>query len=210
MTGYIYNNKPTVTDPENFLSHHLLLGLVPLLSPLRCTKLSPPLSPFFNILSGTILWMSDSRSTPTTSPITSTSKIPPSLDISSSPSRTQIYETKDSQGSSTTPRTRTLSLKHNIHSPNNHRRPAEGNSPDHRPTKKMRRHHSEERSEGHSSPSNSSHSGIGDHEERSQLSEASSAPTTFEFAPAKKKRTRTLTTPHQAAILHSLLAQVCG
>ena len=28
--------------------------------------------------------------------------------------------------------------------------------------------------------------------------------------PAKKKRTRTLTTPHQAAVLHALLAQVLG
>jgi hypothetical protein len=27
--------------------------------------------------------------------------------------------------------------------------------------------------------------------------------------PAKKKRTRTLTTPHQSAVLHALLAQVC-
>ena len=27
--------------------------------------------------------------------------------------------------------------------------------------------------------------------------------------PPKKKRTRTLTTPHQAAVLHALLAQVC-
>lgn len=28
--------------------------------------------------------------------------------------------------------------------------------------------------------------------------------------PAKKKRTRTLTTPHQSAVLHALLAQVWG
>jgi hypothetical protein len=28
--------------------------------------------------------------------------------------------------------------------------------------------------------------------------------------PTKKKRTRTLTTPHQSAVLHALLAQVCG
>jgi len=30
-----------------------------------------------------------------------------------------------------------------------------------------------------------------------------------EMVPPKKKRTRTLTTPYQAAVLHSLLAQVC-
>lgn len=160
--------------------------------------------------------MSDIRSTPTTTPITSTSNIPPSLDISSSPSRTQVHETKDSQGTSTTPRRRSLSLKDITQSQKIHRRPAEGDLLDQPPTKKMRRHHSEERPgeyEVHSSPSVSSHSGNGDHEtegERSQLSEASSAPATFEFAVPKKKRTRTLTTPHQAAVLHSLLAQVCS
>jgi len=59
-----------------------------------------------------------------------------------------------------------------------------------------------------SSPSDtSSQSGMADNEteaERSQQSELS--------APAlpalKKKRTRTLTTPHQSAVLHALLAKV--
>ncbi|KAF9232391.1 hypothetical protein BU15DRAFT_67508 [Melanogaster broomeanus] len=40
--------------------------------------------------------------------------------------------------------------------------------------------------------------------ERSQQSERSAAPTS---SPQKKKRTRTLTTPHQSAILHALLAK---
>ena len=39
----------------------------------------------------------------------------------------------------------------------------------------------------------------------SKPSTSESAP---EGAPPKKKRTRTLTTPHQAAVLHALLAQV--
>lgn len=38
----------------------------------------------------------------------------------------------------------------------------------------------------------------------SQPTEESAAP-----PPPKKKRTRTLTTPHQSAVLHALLAQVC-
>ena len=41
--------------------------------------------------------------------------------------------------------------------------------------------------------------------DRSQQSETSLSPA----APPKKKRTRTLTTPHQSAVLHALLAQVC-
>ena len=52
----------------------------------------------------------------------------------------------------------------------------------------------------------SSQSGMADVEteaERSQQSEIS----TPAAAPPKKKRTRTLTTPHQSAVLHALLAQ---
>ena len=57
-----------------------------------------------------------------------------------------------------------------------------------------------------SSPSSSSQ-GVPESEmdaDRSQQSEASLSPA----APPKKKRTRTLTTPHQSAVLHALLAQV--
>jgi hypothetical protein len=88
-------------------------------------------------------------------------------------------------------------------------------SPDQPPRKKMHRQVSEGRTEesvDRSTPSASSQSGIEDQEteaDQSQRSEASPAPTTFAFAVPKKKRTRTLTTPHQAAVLHALLAQVC-
>lgn len=88
-------------------------------------------------------------------------------------------------------------------------------SADQPPRKKMHRHDSEDRTEGsvdRSTPSASSQSGIEDQEteaDQSQRSEASPAPTTFAFAVPKKKRTRTLTTPHQAAVLHALLAQAC-
>lgn len=85
-------------------------------------------------------------------------------------------------------------------------------SPDERPRTKMRRPDSEERGErytGRSSPSNSSQSDRGDHESDGEHNKPSASPTTYEFAEPKKKRTRTLTTPHQAAVLHALLAQVC-
>lgn len=58
-----------------------------------------------------------------------------------------------------------------------------------------------------SSPSSDSQDGMADTEmetARGQISETL-PPTT---APQKKKRTRTLTTPHQSAVLHALLAQV--
>lgn len=59
-----------------------------------------------------------------------------------------------------------------------------------------------------SSSDSSSQSGMADNEteaERSQHSERSAPQVT---APPKKKRTRTLTTPHQSAVLHALLAKV--
>ncbi|KII84916.1 hypothetical protein PLICRDRAFT_179242 [Plicaturopsis crispa FD-325 SS-3] len=74
--------------------------------------------------------------------------------------------------------------------------------------KRMRRDRSEGRSEGEgrSSLSDSSQGGIADNEteaERSQQSGLSPAAQ----PPLKKKRTRTLTTPHQSAVLHALLAE---
>lgn len=79
-----------------------------------------------------------------------------------------------------------------------------------RPTHSMRRYDSEEMDEGRSSVSGSS---IGEHDNEaepgSQLSEPT-IPTNYEFAVPKKKRTRTLTTPRQAAALHALMAQVCS
>lgn len=54
-----------------------------------------------------------------------------------------------------------------------------------------------------SSPSSDSQGGMADTEEGPR-SERSPAPS----EPPKKKRTRTLTTPHQSTVLHALLAQV--
>lgn len=78
-----------------------------------------------------------------------------------------------------------------------------------RPTKRPRTNQAANMAAERASPSSdsSSQSGMADNEteaERSQQSEVS-APVT---APPKKKRTRTLTTPHQSAVLHSLLAKV--
>lgn len=57
------------------------------------------------------------------------------------------------------------------------------------------------------SPSASSQGDMADNEEEGGPSNQPVEPTTPTPAP-KKKRTRTLTTPHQAAVLHALLAQV--
>jgi hypothetical protein len=54
-----------------------------------------------------------------------------------------------------------------------------------------------------SSPSSDSQGGMADTEDGGHRSERSPAPS----APPKKKRTRTLTTPHQSSVLHALLAQ---
>ncbi|KAJ7102731.1 hypothetical protein C8R44DRAFT_746716 [Mycena epipterygia] len=81
-----------------------------------------------------------------------------------------------------------------------HRRP----SPDSPPmAKRMRRQSPEDTSRSQSSDSQS---GMADTEEPEAMSPYSetSPPS---VAPLKKKRTRTLTTPHQSAVLHALLAQ---
>jgi hypothetical protein len=87
-------------------------------------------------------------------------------------------------------------------------------SPSERPRKRMRRLDSEERGKrytGRSTPSDSSQSDREEHgSEGGDHIQPSASPTTYEFAEPKKKRTRTLTTPHQAAVLHALLAQVCS
>ncbi|KAJ3540429.1 hypothetical protein NMY22_g4295 [Coprinellus aureogranulatus] len=77
--------------------------------------------------------------------------------------------------------------------------------------KRMRRASLEPPSEGHheesrSSPSSDSQSGMADTEVE-QRREAGQGTSSSAPAPQKKKRTRTLTTPHQAAVLHALLAQ---
>lgn len=74
------------------------------------------------------------------------------------------------------------------------------------PPYKRQRHMAAERAS--SSSDSSSQSGIADNEtepEHGHLSERSPPQLT---APPKKKRTRTLTTPHQSAVLHALLAKV--
>ncbi|KAK2462174.1 hypothetical protein APHAL10511_005806 [Amanita phalloides] len=43
----------------------------------------------------------------------------------------------------------------------------------------------------------------------SRITDSREQPTAVQSAPPKKKRTRTLTTPHQAAVLHALLAKAC-
>ncbi|KAI0300708.1 hypothetical protein B0F90DRAFT_1722590, partial [Multifurca ochricompacta] len=89
----------------------------------------------------------------------------------------------------------------------------------------MKRRHSDEDLQPRSSPSNASSHGDGnvaDTEMDAGPSGASGAensrqvgekrrdttPLPVLSVPAKKKRTRTLTTPHQSTVLHALLAQV--
>lgn len=80
-----------------------------------------------------------------------------------------------------------------------------------RPTKRRRtspRHTNMAAERASPSSDDSSQSGMADNEteaERSQLSERSAQQAS---PPQKKKRTRTLTTPHQSAVLHALLAKV--
>ncbi|KAJ7727273.1 hypothetical protein B0H16DRAFT_756923 [Mycena metata] len=81
-----------------------------------------------------------------------------------------------------------------------HRRP----SPDSPPmAKRMRRQSPEDTSRSQSSDSQS---GMADNEEAEGMSPYSETSPPL-VAPLKKKRTRTLTTPHQSAVLHALLAQ---
>ncbi|KAJ7450072.1 hypothetical protein B0H11DRAFT_325921 [Mycena galericulata] len=81
-----------------------------------------------------------------------------------------------------------------------HRRP----SPDSPPmAKRMRRQSPEDTSRSQSSDSQS---GMADTEE-AEVTSPYSETSPPAVAPLKKKRTRTLTTPHQSAVLHALLAQ---
>lgn len=57
-----------------------------------------------------------------------------------------------------------------------------------------------------SSPSSDSQGGMADTEDGEQSHRSGRSPAPSE--PPKKKRTRTLTTPHQSSVLHALLAQV--
>lgn len=82
-----------------------------------------------------------------------------------------------------------------------HRRPSPESPP---MAKRMRRQSPEDTSRSHSSDSQSGMADTDEPEGMSPYSETSPPP----VAPLKKKRTRTLTTPHQSAVLHALLAQV--
>jgi len=63
------------------------------------------------------------------------------------------------------------------------------------------------RPDARSSPSSDSQDGMADNEMDFKKGERSE-PLPPSTSPPKKKRTRTLTTPHQSAVLHALLAQV--
>lgn len=90
-------------------------------------------------------------------------------------------------------------------SPRTRRRPASSDAPDERMSKRMRRPSPQPKSRSRAS-SSESQGGMADTEEAepSHHSQRTPPPTN----PQKKKRTRTLTTPHQSAVLHALLAQV--
>ncbi|KAF8962906.1 hypothetical protein BDZ97DRAFT_1905083 [Flammula alnicola] len=83
-------------------------------------------------------------------------------------------------------------------------RPA-GDSSEEPMAKRIRRMTPEAR-DSHSSPSSDSQDDMADNEmDVGKVDRPEPLPTTS--APPKKKRTRTLTTPHQSAVLHALLAQ---
>jgi hypothetical protein len=157
-----------------------------------------------SIISFSFLWMSASPSPSPAAPNTSAANSNPSLVKSES----HLYHPAERR--SPTP---SLSFIH--HTANIAIGSSEDLSPAARPRKKMRRLDSEERRERYipgrsTSPSNSSQSDRGEPGSDGERNKPSASPTTYEFAEPKKKRTRTLTTPHQAAVLHALLAQVCS
>ena len=83
---------------------------------------------------------------------------------------------------------------------------AEG-SPKEPMAKRIRRASPETR-ESHSSPASDSQDDMADNEMDVGRLVDRPEPLPSTSAPPKKKRTRTLTTPHQSAVLHALLAQV--
>ncbi|KAK7037887.1 homeobox protein OTX1 [Favolaschia claudopus] len=151
--------------------------------------------------------MSKSRSvTPTpntysTNPDSSSSGLTPSRTLPDDPSTTTPAPTTTRESSQTSPTQFThfhsfVSSQASTHDPLD-RRP----SPDSPPmAKRMRRQSPED-----TSHSSDSQSGMADTEPEgmSPYSETTPPP----VAPLKKKRTRTLTTPHQSAVLHALLAE---
>ncbi|KAG9312404.1 hypothetical protein JVU11DRAFT_6785 [Chiua virens] len=132
--------------------------------------------------------------------------------IHQTPSRHPEYDVQvplshcTAPSSADSPLTADLTSSHNsAQGPSHHSPPDQDVT--RRPTKRQRRSPSVNMAAERASSSSdvSSQSGMADNEtepEPSHLSEAQ--PVT---APPKKKRTRTLTTPHQSAVLHALLAK---
>ncbi|KDQ51793.1 hypothetical protein JAAARDRAFT_499496 [Jaapia argillacea MUCL 33604] len=155
-----------------------------------------------------------------------TTSAPPTLSLEPlTPSRHQIHETvafEHSPSGRTRPPSPPLqstsqsTLPENLPSPSIGRRatrtrPLEGGSPSPRRSKRMRRNEAEESPEEireESSSGSSSQGDMADTEMEGGHGEQAEPSTSTTRAPVpKKKRTRTLTTPHQAAVLHALLAQ---
>ncbi|KAJ7187167.1 hypothetical protein C8R46DRAFT_1274368 [Mycena filopes] len=164
--------------------------------------------------------MSKSRSVTPTPNLYAPINIPPSSSSSSGPPTSSRTPSDDTTTTTTTATTTTPAASGEIllRSPSQythfhsfvsaqtspddliHRRP----SPDSpRMAKRMRRQSPEE---GSRSQSSDSQSGMADNEEAEGMSPYSETSPPL-VAPLKKKRTRTLTTPHQSAVLHALLAQ---
>ncbi|KAJ7123879.1 hypothetical protein C8R43DRAFT_42519 [Mycena crocata] len=150
--------------------------------------------------------MSKSRSVTPTPNIYSPINIPSSSEPTSSRTPTDDTTTTTTTGESSNPPPSQFTHFHSFvssqASPDDpiHRRP----SPDSPPMAKRMRHQSPE--DTSRSQSSDSQSGMADTEEPEGMSPYSETSPPA-VAPLKKKRTRTLTTPHQSAVLHALLAQ---
>lgn len=165
--------------------------------------------------------MSNSRpSTPTQKPLGAHSNLPTVHDTTPGPS--QPHDPITTQHPNTLPRTTqppTTAPRPPTPSTSSPRRgtirKADTDLEEESPmAKRMRRASLEPESQGQheesrSSPSSDSQSGMADTEVDQRAEAGQGASTSLAPAPQKKKRTRTLTTPHQAAVLHNLLAQVC-
>ncbi|KIK58588.1 hypothetical protein GYMLUDRAFT_60624 [Collybiopsis luxurians FD-317 M1] len=85
-------------------------------------------------------------------------------------------------------------------------RPRETSNPSNQPmAKRLRAEPAGSRQSDRSSPSSDSQGGMADTEDTEQRHGSERSPPPSD--PPKKKRTRTLTTPHQSAVLHALLAK---
>jgi hypothetical protein len=121
------------------------------------------------------------------------------------PSRHPEY--RDDQPPAHRPPTADLTSSHN--SPQGHSPPAQDVSTS-RQTKRQRtsRHANMPSGRASSSSDSSSQSGMADNETEPEPGQHSEHSAPQLAAPPKKKRTRTLTTPQQSAVLHALLAKV--